>query len=323
MIIFLFGKEKYLIQQRLKRLKEVFLERNEKAMVKEIDLEEDFDWLALESSLNEGSGLFAEKKMVIWKNVLSLDIAKQGKLKNQLQDFEKNDNQATILIIVELHSKESRSQLFTYLKKREKAEHYEILKGEKLSQWIKQKVAELSEQKVTISDRAIEKLARINRHDLWQLSQALQQMVSFKLQGVLDLAEVDYFCQGEAEAKIFDLVDAVGNGNKGRALKLKKQLIDQGENEFYIFTMILFQIKNLIKVSLSVKQKNKTAREISQRLKMHPFVIQKTLGQLKNFSLKKLKKIYALATKLDLKTKTGEATMDQVLDYFIIKIGTI
>jgi DNA polymerase III delta subunit len=85
---------------------------------------------------------------------------------------------------------------------------------------------------------------------------------------------------------------------------------------------ILLQIKELVSKDYnflspsdpSVKQK------ISLELGVHPFVVQKTLYQVKNFSLAELKKIYGKLLAIDMRMKRGNFNPRAFLDLFMAEV---
>jgi DNA polymerase-3 subunit delta len=53
---------------------------------------------------------------------------------------------------------------------------------------------------------------------------------------------------------------------------------------------------------------------------MHPFVVKKSLQQLRNFPLGKLKKTYQKLADLDFEAKTGKIDIKTALDKFIVEL---
>ncbi len=155
---------------------------------------------------------------------------------------------------------------------------------------------------------------------MWQIKNEIDKLCGFKEKGVITTEDIELLCRGKTNAKIFDLVDAIGQNDKKGALKLKNWLISQGENEFYVITMIVSQIRNLIRVQECNTKGIFDEKSIATKLSMHPFVAKKSLSQLRNYSKKQLKKVYQLAADLDLATKKGEQKMEEALDYMIAKI---
>ena len=78
----------------------------------------------------------------------------------------------------------------------------------------------------------------------------------------------------------------LGEGNRDLAIRTKTKLINQGENEFMIFSMILGQMRNMIKVLQCQRKGIKSEQEISDETgNVHPFVVKKTIRQVQKFFL--------------------------------------
>lgn len=315
---FIYGKEKYLVRERMLELKRNFLRDYPTASVTVFDWAEDFDNSSFLEALNNNS-LFAQEKLVIIKNNLKLNQNDQAKLLEILKEFKKKKNRQVTLVAVEIEEVVCKGKLFNFLKKFEQVKKFDLLKGAELNQRIADLVKQRSGAKVTIAPPAANWLGIITRANFWKISREVEKLISFKSEGEITLEDIKAICQGQVEGKIFDLVDAVGQGDKERALQLKSQLLNQGENEFYIFSMIMFQARNLLKVSECVRKGICDQITIAKKIELHPFVAKKTLGQLKKFSPKKISKIYKLAATIDLKSKQSDFQMAQELDYFLVK----
>ncbi len=84
--------------------------------------------------------------------------------------------------------------------------------------------------------------------------------------------------------------------------------------------MIFYQLRNLIQVKQLAQKGFVTERQISSKLKMHPFVARKTLQQAQFFSKKELKELFQLAAKIDEEVKTGKYDIKEGLDFFIFSL---
>ncbi len=319
MIIFIFGEEKYLVRERLNVLREAFSKKNPEAHIDELDFDEEFDADRLRETILSGQGLFSKKKMVVLKNAFTTSSSMQENITETLKN-NVAEGKELIIVIAELGENKTKGKLLQLLKKKAKCEEYKKLKSKQVQNWVIKETAKRSDKKVSINSSALKELVMISKNSLWKLSSEIDKLVSFKEQGIISLEDARAICRGENEVKIFDLVDAIGQDNKTRSVQLKSQLIRQGENDFYIFTMIMFQIRNLLRVSQCKRKGSVQCQAIAGKLKMHPFVVQKTLRQLDNFSKTKLKQIYQLASDIDLQTKKGNYKMEEALDYFMMKI---
>ncbi|MEA2006735.1 MAG: DNA polymerase III subunit delta [Patescibacteria group bacterium] len=319
MIIFVFGKESYLALERYLQLKREFFEKNQTAHLDEFDLAENFDLGEVSQALSGGGGLFAQKKLVVFKNVFFSSDSNKKTFEEVLIGSGATKDENVFVLIYESDSKLVKGGLLKVLKKEAKVEEYKQLKPPELSGWIQQRIAQQGEG-IRIEESAIGSLVGLSGGNLWQIKNEIDKLCSFKQKGAISSQDVELLCRGKTNVKIFDLVDAIGQNNKMQAIKLKDWLISQGENEFFVFTMIVSQIRNLIKVQQCNDKGIFDEKQVSIKLSMHPFVAKKSLAQLRNFSKKQLKMVYQLAADLDLATKRGEQKMEEALDYMIAKI---
>ena len=87
--------------------------------------------------------------------------------------------------------------------------------------------------------------------------------------------------------------------------------------------MINFQFRNLLIVKSQELRRKFYAgdvRVLTEKLKMHPYVIQKSTQQTRKFNFEELKKIYQKIFQVDLSIKTGKVEPETALDLFIAEI---
>jgi len=71
---------------------------------------------------------------------------------------------------------------------------------------------------------------------------------------------------------------------------------------------------------LTAETKKRDPSVIKKEIGLHPFVIQKTIGNLNKFSPIKIKQIYQMIAEIDRRTKTGEMEMNKAIDWLIVRI---
>ena len=121
------------------------------------------------------------------------------------------------------------------------------------------------------------------------------------------------------ETDIFKTIDALGKRDKKTALKLLYKHLKQGEKEFYLLIMLVYQFRNLIKLK-SLIEKNIPYYGLASKTKLHPFVVKKTWEQLRNFNLNELKNIYRKLLEAETGAKSGRLEIKAALDLLITEI---
>lgn len=324
MIKFYFGSEKYLVFHKFLAAKASFKENNFNAQIGEFDFDKIVDLKLVREALVSGGGLFSSEKMIVLKNVGSLDSARQDDLVELLKSKEVSEGTELEVLIVLLNKGKLSIKLKGFLTRKSKRNiesvEFKVLKDGELKKWLKAELKKKTKGDVGIDKDAFEELILITNGDLWRISNELEKLICFSEEKEISVADVRKICSGDIEAGVFDLVDAIGSKNLEKAMTLKNRLIAQGDNEFFIFSMIISQIRNILKVSDCVAKGVRNPDQIAKLSKTHPYVVKKTLMQLKNFPKEKLCFIYRLAAEIDSEAKKGERDMKEAIDYFIAKI---
>jgi DNA polymerase-3 subunit delta len=95
------------------------------------------------------------------------------------------------------------------------------------------------------------------------------------------------------------------------------QHLEKGADPFYLFSMLVYQARNMLKIADLKDNFDYPEREIIRASQMHPFVVRKSLNQIRNFSFAKLAKLYQKLSQLDVMMKTGKIEAELALDKFI------
>ncbi len=111
---------------------------------------------------------------------------------------------------------------------------------------------------------------------------------------------------------VFGFLDALGYKNKEKSFLELHRLLDQGESPVYLLTMIVWQVRNLLRVKLH--------NDSGSKLKMNPFVLRKAKGQVKDFEEEELVGIFRNLLKAEVKLKTTSLDPVLVLDRVVDRI---
>ncbi len=107
--------------------------------------------------------------------------------------------------------------------------------------------------------------------------------------------------------ELFSLAESVLSRNKKMAIFIIKKLIYWGEDESKIFNMLLWQIKNFVRIKFLKKSD----------LKFKSFYINKIRRLSHNVSEENLKRIYKILANIDLRVKTSRLNYREALmDFF-------
>jgi len=253
--------------------------------------------------------MFDEKKLVVIFNSFS-DKDFKEKLFDNLSLFLRTKD---IIVLHEEGKILEKDKLLKSLKTKAKVQEFPLFSGIKLKNWLKQEFAEF---KTEISPEATDKIINFVGNDLWQMSNEVKKLVSFKNGKKVNAEDVELMVKPKIESDIFKTIDAIAAKNRRLALLFIHNHLEKGDNPVYLLSMVNFQFRNLLIIKELI-EKQKPYYAIAKITKLHPFVVRKSYEQAVRFSFAELKKIYQQLFEADLAIKTGKMDSEAALDLFL------
>lgn len=329
MIIFLYGEDSFRSSQKVAEIKKKFLEKDTAASgLSVFDFSDKAEAKKVLNVLSTGN-LLAPKRLVVIKNIISSEVeVEQEELLNYLKKNKSIEGDSDLVLIIWENCQPKKSNaLFKFLESEKleiKIQKFEKLTGIKLVSWIIKRITELDAE-AKISKTALDKLIIFAGEDITLLDKEVQKLVNYADGRIISEEDVELLVKASINNNIFQTIDALASGKKKEALKLLHNHLKKGEDPFYILSMFIYQFRNLLKVADLQENDNPDEYSIAKTSKLHPFVVKKSLGQIRNFSVGgkafgKLKNIYQKLSELDTKVKTGKIEIKLGLDKFIIEL---
>lgn len=262
----------------------------------------------------------AEKRMIVLQNILS--NSNKEFLAKIISLIENDKIPESVVLIVwqgESLGKTSEAKKLANLLSKEKFSYsFDLLKDNEMQNWI---IQEVTARGGKIDRNASGNLSRLAGSDLWLISAVIDQLISYKKGEEIKSIDVALFVDEKTDDNIFNMVDAIVGGNKKIAFKLMRDQRAIGEDESYLFAMIMRQFKILLQMrDLWEREDSLTSDQIAKRISVHPYVAKKSLPLVKKYSMEDLKNIYDDLLEIDIKTKTGLANQSVLIDYFVGKL---
>lgn len=318
MIYLFYGTEPFLVYREYEEFIKNQEKENSQMIIKVFDFDQGYDFGVLQSAFFAGGGLFSKQQLIVIKNPLNLKVEIKKAFLSEFKQLAKKDFSQTKLLIVDFSGKK-KDILLKDIKKIAKEERFlDKLTTRELANLISCLVKDYSHGQLLIDSKVVSILAVNFGNDLWRLSSEIQKLVGYKFSGQINQEDLKTITSGKFFVQIFDLMDAIGAGNKSLALTKKENLLDSGENEFYLFSMIVSQLRNMLIVKDSIL-KGITQEQILKLTKMHPFVFKKSCSQVNQIKKEKLEQVFKFAGQLDEAMKVGKISPRDALDEIIIK----
>ena len=297
-----FGQNFYSIKKKIAAIKDKFLKSDPSCLnLSEFigtELSGDVFWSSVLAT-----PFLASKRLIIIKNFLLEN--KDDDFKKELAKSLNKIPETSLVFFIENGNPDKRNSLFKALNKPGVVQNFDLPAPNLIMNLVVEKV---EENNLKISSEAKNKFVLYIGSDLSRAENEIMKLILYAKHENLKTIEpslVEEMVRPENNAGIFDFIDAVGAKNQKKAVSLFDKLVQAGENELYILSMIVYQFRNMITV-LSYVDRRVQAGEIAKVAKIHPFVVQKTIGILRKYSKEELVANYIKLGDSDFAIKTGQ-----------------
>lgn len=223
----------------------------------------------------------------------------------------------TALVLAEKRTLPERNALLKILTGKDWAtiKFFDLPKGEGLVKWI---MARAKAEGGAFEREAAHALATAES-DPRALGNEITKLLTYvNFARPVELADVETLTPMGGEAKIFDMVDAIGQRRGPVALRELHKLLDK-EEPLYILGMIVRQFRLMLQAKELLEARTGEG-DISQTLGLHPFPTKKICEQSRAFTLPALDRIYHRLLDYDADMKTGRADSATALDTLVVSL---
>jgi DNA polymerase-3 subunit delta len=186
-----------------------------------------------------------------------------------------------------------------------------------MPEWIANQAVEM---KLALDSRAAVELANLVGDDQYLARQELIKAKTYAGEGEpITRDMVRLLCSPSREEDVFAMVDAAGQRNPGKALSLLNALLRDQPVQF-VFSMVARQFRLLI-IAKEIMQEGGDEGAIAAEGNLHAFVAKKLAVQAPRFSMAELLEIYRQLDRMDERAKTGDATLEVMLETMIADLS--
>jgi len=190
--------------------------------------------------------------------------------------------------------------------------HFDLAQGDALVKWIRTRAKKAGGE---FSREAAEALAEVEPNPRALDHEILKLLTYVAFARAVEVDDVETLTPAGGEARIFDLVDAIGQQRGPVAIReLHKLLVTQ--EPLYVLSMIVRQYRLLLQAKELLNGRAGEG-EIAAALKQKPYPTGKICAQARNFSLERLESIYRHLLDYDTGIKTGQIEAAAALDTLV------
>ena len=243
--------------------------------------------------------------------------ASAHKILKELVDYLPSLPETTALVLLEKREVPERNALMKAAANAEWAfvKFFDLTKGEPLLRWIRNRAKTEGGE---FSREAAEALAEVENDPRSLGNEILKLLTYVNFERPVELDDVQTLTPAGGEARVFDMVDAIGQRRAPHALRELHQLLQSAE-PLYVLSMIVRQYRLMIQAK-EMLAANASEAEISRTLSLAPYATGKACAQARNFSIESLEHLYHRLLDYDADVKTGQVDAVTALNTLVVAI---
>jgi len=253
------------------------------------------------SALNTYS-LFGEGPFVVVRNLDAWNAAQKTKILAYLN----NPSPEADLVILGAKLG-AREKLLAAVKKAGEVHDLKQPTGKALARW---SIGYAKKQGLELPEDVAEELVARCSDDKAKVSREAEKLALYA-EGAATMEDVEALCPPDLQSNIFQFVDALGAGYRGRALHLLEALLGTGEPPLRILYMIRRQFRLLARAR-SLLEAGAPRPEVASTLKVPPFVARKLEEQARGMEEEDLENALALVLDLERGLKGGSDLSEEL-----------
>lgn len=256
-------------------------------------------------------------KIVIIKNPKSLSNEKQltPVEEEAFRNYLVRPLDSTILIINAVGIKlDEKKDLVKILRKTAEAYDIKSLSEIELIGWAKR---QCSLYNVGIKDDAIKTFCRLVGKDLLNARNELDKLINYAGQnGIITNEMVNMVVVKEIQSDAYSLTNAIIEQNKPKIISLYNELIEQGNDVNYLFSLVSKSLREILIVSLMLKEGYRQA-DIAVKMKISNGRAYYLVKNARSLDLELVKEYVKKLGDLDYKIKSGQLEMKNGFEFFL------
>lgn len=269
--------------------------------------------------------MFSDNKLVVAKNT-GLFKAKKGEGeaaegkkggKDKLAEYLEKIPDYTCLIFVE-GEVDKRMKLVNVIKKAGLIVEMDYQKPADLVKWV---IKVCRSRQKDLDQMTASYIVENSEYSMTELLNEIDKLINFVGdKRDISMKDVEAVCNKTIKSRIFDLTDAVSEGNNSKALSLLNDMAALKEPMQKVLFMIIRQIRLVYRMKL-LREQGIREDAAAKQMGLTPFVATKVMSISRNMDIGTLEKAMYYSLELDEAIKTGRITDRIAIELLIASMG--
>lgn len=308
-IYFLFGEEPYLLNQSVERFKYAVLTEGAVDFNYSLFYASDADVVSVRDAV-ETLPMMAARRLVILKEAQELT----DKEWTELEVLIESPVDSTVFVILASRVDKRKKQIRLLLDKADCVEFKKPYENQ-IPSWINYIAQSLG---LTISNDAIHLLHKLVGHHLTEIEGELKKLGEYVGERRIEMADVAQAVSRSKEENVFDFTKAIGENDRVKALELLVHLLDQGQNEIGIVSLVARHVRILLTLKRGMEEGLHGAK-LAHYAQIPPYFLENYLDQARLWPAKKLEQTLVVLSETDKALKSSPLSSHIWLENLVLK----
>ncbi|KYG62986.1 DNA polymerase III subunit delta [Bdellovibrio bacteriovorus] len=307
---FLFGEEPYLLNQSVERFKYAVLTEGAVDFNYSLFYASDADVVAIRDAV-ETLPMMAARRLVILKEAQELTDKEWAEFDSLIE----SPVESTVFVILASRVDKRKKQIRQLLEKADCVEFKKPYENQ-IPSWINYIAQTLG---LTISNDAIHLLHKLVGHHLTEIEAELKKLGDFVGgQRRIEMQDVAQAVSRSKEENVFDFTKAIGQNDRVKALEHLVHLLDQGQNEIGIVSLVARHVRVLLTLKRGMDEGLHGAK-LAHYAQIPPYFLESYLDQARLWTAKKLEQTLVVLSETDKALKSSPLSSHIWLENMVLK----
>ncbi|WP_374079372.1 DNA polymerase III subunit delta [Bdellovibrio bacteriovorus] len=309
-LYFLFGEEPYLLNQSVERFKYAVLTEGAVDFNYSLFYASDADVNVVRDAV-ETLPMMAARRLIILKEAQELTDKEWAELEPLIE----SPVDSSVFVILASRVDKRKKQIRQLLDKADCVEFKKPYENQ-IPSWINYIAQSLG---LTISNDAIQLLHKLVGNHLTEIESELKKLGEFVGgQRRIEMADVAQAVSRSKEENVFDFTKAIGENDRVKALEHLVHLLDQGQNEIGIISLVARHVRILLTLKRGVEEGLHGAK-LAHYAQVPPYFLESYLDQSRLWTAKKLEQTLVVLSETDKALKSSPLSSHIWLENMVLK----